>query len=51
MTAQRQDSVTEQLRDVIQLAVEAGCYDAADWIRDRLTPCCPDRGACRHARV
>lgn len=31
---QRQDSVTDQLVDVIALAERDGCYDAADWIKD-----------------
>lgn len=31
--AQRQDSLTDQLRDVVALATRAGCYDAADFIR------------------
>lgn len=30
---QRQDSLADQLRDVHQLAVQTGCYDAADAIR------------------
>lgn len=32
----RQDSVTDQLRDVHQKANEMGCYDAADWIRNQM---------------
>lgn len=28
----RQDSLTDQMSTVMQLAVEAGCYDAHDWI-------------------
>jgi hypothetical protein len=31
---QRQDSLHDQLKTVRQLANEAGCYDAADFIRD-----------------
>lgn len=31
---QRQDSLSEQVRDVIVLANRFGCYDAADWIKD-----------------
>jgi hypothetical protein len=38
MSAQRQDSTLEQLRTVIDLANKAGCYDAADWIKERLGP-------------
>lgn len=34
--AQRQDSVTDQLRDLIQIANHEGMYDAADWIRRSL---------------
>ena len=30
---QRQDSLTDQMRDVIPLATKAGCYDAADYLR------------------
>lgn len=29
----RQDSLTDQMKTVFQLATEAGCYDAADWIK------------------
>lgn len=29
---QRQDSTFDQMRTVLRLATEAGCYDAADWI-------------------
>ena len=32
---QRQDSVTDQLRDLHQLAILHGMYDAADWIKRR----------------
>lgn len=32
----RQDSVRDQLRDVIVMAERMGCYDAADWIKTRL---------------
>ena len=35
---QRQDSLDDQLRDVIVLANRAGCYDAADVIRRRFFP-------------
>jgi hypothetical protein len=31
----RQDSLTDQMADVMERAVEMGCYDAHDWIRDR----------------
>lgn len=34
-----QDSVTDQLYRVIQLAIKAGEYDAADWIAKRLHEC------------
>jgi len=34
--AQRQDALDDQLRDVIGLAEQAGCYDAADFIKSRL---------------
>ena len=30
---QRQDSLTEQLADLIDVATLLGMYDAADWIR------------------
>lgn len=30
---QRQDSLFDQMADVLQKANEIGCYDAADWIR------------------
>lgn len=33
---QRQDSLDAQLKDVIGLANQAGCYDAADFIKSRL---------------
>lgn len=29
---QRQDSVSDQMKTVMILAVEAGCYDAHDWL-------------------
>lgn len=32
---QRQDSLHEQMRDVVRAAEQLGCYDAADWIKDR----------------
>lgn len=32
----RQDSLTDQLLTVIQLAEKAGCYDAADWIKGQM---------------
>lgn len=32
MHGQRQDDLTAQMRDVMRMAVEAGCYDAHDWI-------------------
>lgn len=35
---QRQDSLDDQLRDVIALANRAGCYDAADLIRRQFFP-------------
>jgi hypothetical protein len=35
---QRQDSLDDQLRDVIALATRAGCYDAADLIRRQFFP-------------
>jgi hypothetical protein len=35
-TIQRQDSVTDQLYDLVNLANQNGMYDAADWIMDRL---------------
>lgn len=31
-TAQRQDSLEEQFKDVAQKAREMGCYDAEDWM-------------------
>lgn len=40
--AQRQDSLIDQLATVRDLANEAGCYDAADWIeRSALTVTIP----------
>lgn len=30
---QRQDSETEQLNDLVFVAVKLGMYDAADWIK------------------
>lgn len=33
MPRQRQDSLHDQLIDLIQLATSAGMYDAADWLR------------------
>lgn len=33
---QRQDSLLDQLNDVIYLANRLGCYDAADFIKDKL---------------
>lgn len=35
--AQRQDSLTEQLADLISVATLLGMYDAADWIKNQLT--------------
>lgn len=35
---QRQDSLDDQLRDVIELANRAGCYDAADLISRQFFP-------------
>lgn len=32
----RQDSVTDQLLDVLRWATAAGCYDAADWIASQM---------------
>ena len=34
--AQRQDSLTDQLRDLAAIADREGMYDAADFIRDRI---------------
>jgi len=34
--AQRQDSLTDQLRTLIDAANKLGCYDAADFISSRL---------------
>lgn len=34
--AQRQDSVADQLRDLVAVATKLGMYDAADWIHTRL---------------
>lgn len=31
---QRQDSLLDQLTDLIPLATQAGCYDAADFLRN-----------------
>lgn len=33
---QRQDSLLEQLQDVINIANRTGCYDAADFIKDKI---------------
>ena len=33
---QRQDSLGTQLLTVLELATRAGCYDAADWLKQRL---------------
>jgi hypothetical protein len=30
---QCQDSLTDQMETVHKLAVEAGCYDATDWLK------------------
>lgn len=35
---QRQDSLEDQLRTVMALAVKAGCYDAADYLQRTLYP-------------
>jgi hypothetical protein len=29
---QRQDSLEDQLRDLHRVAMQLGCYDAADWL-------------------
>ena len=34
---QRQDSLTDQLRDVVMAANQMGCYDAADFLQKFLT--------------
>lgn len=34
--AQRQDSLTEQLADLISVATLLGMYDAADWVRNQI---------------
>lgn len=31
---QRQDSLTDQIHDVMKQATKMGCYDAHDWIRE-----------------
>ena len=45
---QRQDSLIDQLKTVLNLATEAGCYDAADFIkrvcRDNLKESCIECG-------
>jgi hypothetical protein len=33
---QRQDSLTEQLADLIDVATLLGMYDAADWIKNQI---------------
>lgn len=33
--AQRQDSVTEQMNDLLKIAVQLGMYDAVDWVKAR----------------
>ena len=33
---QRQDSLYDQMKTVYDLAVKAGCYDAADYIRQNV---------------
>lgn len=30
----RQDSLTDQMKDVYKKAIEMACYDAADWIKN-----------------
>lgn len=35
MSAQRQDSLREQMEDAVAWAENNGCYDAADWMRGR----------------
>jgi hypothetical protein len=35
MNPQRNDSLHDQMMDVIGRAEEMGCYDAADWIKAR----------------
>lgn len=32
--AQRQDSVTEQVKDLLAVATKMGMYDARDWLRE-----------------
>lgn len=34
--AQRQDSVTDQLNDLIKFAIQSGMYDAVDWIKSKM---------------
>lgn len=34
-SGQRQDSLTEQMRDLLRFGDELGCRDAVDWIRRR----------------
>jgi hypothetical protein len=29
----RQDSLTDQMETVLDLAIKEGCYDAADWLK------------------
>jgi DnaJ-class molecular chaperone len=51
MSSQRQDSLSDQMREVVRLATEAGCYDAADWIRKHWSDPCPEcSGRGFHAR-
>lgn len=42
---QRQDSLTDQLRDLVPIAEREGMYDAADWIKAHKPRCltCRDR--------
>lgn len=43
MSVQRQDSLTDQLRDLSRLAVTEGLYDAAQWLEDQIEfPRVPD---------
>jgi hypothetical protein len=33
---QRQDSLAAQLHSLHEMAVRAGCYDAADWLKKKM---------------
>lgn len=36
---QRQDALEYQLQSLLSMATRAGCYDAADWLKEKMKPC------------